>query len=97
MKIIFAGKVLKTGFFQKAGFQGNSERILGIFRKSNFHPGLDPESGLLISASAEMTDKALFTLCLWMLRFGYSDGWQSVWKWRARRGAPPLFAGVSRQ
>ena len=28
---VFAGKVRKTGFFQKAGFPGNSERILGIY------------------------------------------------------------------
>ena len=27
---VFAGKVRKTGFFQKAGFPGNSERIFGI-------------------------------------------------------------------
>ena len=28
---VFAGKVRKTGFFQKAGFPGNSERIFGIY------------------------------------------------------------------
>jgi hypothetical protein len=27
---VFAGKVRKTGFFQKAGFPGNSDRIFGI-------------------------------------------------------------------
>jgi hypothetical protein len=33
---VFAGKVRKTGFFQKAGFPGNSERIFGIYyRRSN--------------------------------------------------------------
>jgi hypothetical protein len=29
----FAGKVRKTGFFQKAGFPGDSERIFGICYK----------------------------------------------------------------
>jgi hypothetical protein len=28
---VFAGKVRKTGFFQKAGFPGNSVRIFGIY------------------------------------------------------------------
>ena len=28
---VFSGKVRKTGFFQKAGFPGNSERIFGIY------------------------------------------------------------------
>ena len=28
---VFAGKVRKTGFFQKAGFPGNSERIFCIY------------------------------------------------------------------
>jgi hypothetical protein len=28
---VFAGKVRKTGFFQKPGFPGNSERIFGIY------------------------------------------------------------------
>ena len=28
---VFSGKVRKTGYFQKAGFPGNSERILGIY------------------------------------------------------------------
>jgi hypothetical protein len=28
---VFAGKVRKTGFFQKAGFPGNSDRIFGIY------------------------------------------------------------------
>jgi hypothetical protein len=27
---VFSGKVRKTGFFQKAGFPGNSDRIFGI-------------------------------------------------------------------
>jgi hypothetical protein len=27
---VFAGKVRKTGFFQKAGFPGNSDRFFGI-------------------------------------------------------------------
>jgi hypothetical protein len=30
---VFAGKVRKTGFFQKAGFPGNSDRIFGICYK----------------------------------------------------------------
>jgi hypothetical protein len=28
---VFAGKVRKTGFFQKAGFPGDSERTFGIY------------------------------------------------------------------
>jgi hypothetical protein len=28
---VFSGKVRKTGFFQKAGFPGGSERIFGIY------------------------------------------------------------------
>jgi hypothetical protein len=28
---VFAGKVRKTGFFQKPGFPGNSEGIFGIY------------------------------------------------------------------
>jgi hypothetical protein len=32
---VFAGKVRKTGFFQKAGFPGNSERIFGINYRMN--------------------------------------------------------------
>ena len=32
---VFTGKVRKTGFFQKAGFPGNSERIFGIYYKSS--------------------------------------------------------------
>jgi hypothetical protein len=31
---VVAGKVRKTGFFQKAGFPGDSERILGICYKT---------------------------------------------------------------
>jgi hypothetical protein len=31
---VFAGKVRKTGFSQKAGLPGNSEKIFGIFYKS---------------------------------------------------------------
>jgi hypothetical protein len=30
---VFAGKVRKTGFFQKAGFSGNSDRNFGIYYK----------------------------------------------------------------
>jgi hypothetical protein len=39
---VFAGKVRKTGFFQQAGFPGNSERMLGIYytrRARRFFPG----------------------------------------------------------
>jgi hypothetical protein len=31
MRKVFAGKVRKTGFFQKAGFPGDSDRIFGIY------------------------------------------------------------------
>jgi hypothetical protein len=39
---VFAGKVRKTGFFQKTGFPGNSERIFGIYY--NQCPGDDPDA-----------------------------------------------------
>jgi hypothetical protein len=35
---VFAGKVRKTGFFQKAGFPGNSETIFGIYFISEAKP-----------------------------------------------------------
>jgi hypothetical protein len=38
---VFAGKVRKTGFFQKAGFPGNSEIIFGIYYIST-HGGHGP-------------------------------------------------------
>jgi hypothetical protein len=34
MLTVFAGKVRKTGFFQKAGFPGNSDKNFGIYYKS---------------------------------------------------------------
>jgi hypothetical protein len=34
MMKVFARKVRKTGFFQKAGFPGNSEGIFGIYYKA---------------------------------------------------------------
>jgi hypothetical protein len=42
---VFAGKVRKTGFFQKAGFPGNSERIFGIYYKCV--SDIDPCGGLV--------------------------------------------------
>jgi hypothetical protein len=33
MTKVFAGKVRKTGFFQKAGFPGDPDRIFGIYYK----------------------------------------------------------------
>jgi hypothetical protein len=36
---VFAGKVRKTGFFQKAGFPGNSDNNFGIYSMlRGFHP-----------------------------------------------------------
>jgi hypothetical protein len=32
---VFAGKFRSTGFFQKAGFPGDSERIFGIYYSSS--------------------------------------------------------------
>jgi hypothetical protein len=36
---VFAGKVRKTGFFQKAGFPGDSERTFGIYYNCSSMPG----------------------------------------------------------
>jgi hypothetical protein len=46
---VFAGKVRKTGFFQKAGFPGNSDTIFGICY--NCHRGM---------ISARLTSATLF-------------------------------------
>jgi hypothetical protein len=53
MTKVFAGKVRKTGFFQKAGFPGDSDRIFGIYyidREGVARPQL---SGVNLPRSAE--------------------------------------------
>jgi hypothetical protein len=42
---VFAGMVRKAGFFQKAGFPGNSERIFGIYHISETKPRSAGRSG----------------------------------------------------
>jgi hypothetical protein len=46
---VFVGKVRKTGFFQKAGFPGNSDKNLGIYsskhQDSDHHLGLRQRAG----------------------------------------------------
>jgi hypothetical protein len=47
---VFAGKVRKTGFFQKAGFPGSSERIFGIYYNQVIGSGTRKASGTMQAA-----------------------------------------------